>query len=192
MRKTLFYQGPPPVVPKRLRVRPARPGDVAALAALVRLYAEQGILLPRTEENLRKSIEIFRVISAKGYLLACGVLERYTPTVAELRSLAVVPGLRGGGLGRKLVQALLDEARDRDMEMVFALTYQVEFFARLGFSPINRELIPWKAWKDCLQCPKRECCDEVAMACWLRPGAPASPPALPLLPFWSPQRTPFS
>jgi amino-acid N-acetyltransferase len=97
-------------------------------------------------------------------LLACGLLHLYTPKIAEVRSLAVAPQHRGSGLGRLLVQALLEEARQRGLEMVFAFTYATDFFARLGFQPIDRAELPWKVWTDCVHCPKRLCCDEIAVA----------------------------
>ncbi|MBI3666043.1 MAG: GNAT family N-acetyltransferase [Acidobacteria bacterium] len=137
--------------------------------------------MPRTEQEIQTIITDFRVISYRKTLLTCGILEFYTPQVAELRSLAVSPGLRGAGLGRRLAAALVDEARRRGAEMVFALTYSTEFFAKLGFSPVSRQLLPWKVWKDCLRCPKHECCDESAVARWLKPR-PDSRPLFPILP----------
>ena len=155
--------------PPRLTVRPARTADIPALYALIRHYSEQGILLPRTKQNLRKMIHNFRIISCGNQVLACAVLHFYTPTIAELRSLAVAPSQRGAGLGRLIVEALLGEARARDLELVFAFTYAVDFFAKLGFMPIDRALVPWKAWMDCSICPKRDCCDEIAVAYRLKP-----------------------
>lgn len=163
-------------------VRPARPADIPGLYALIRHYSDQEILLPRTKRDLRNNIHDFRVIASTDRVLACAVLHLYTPKIAELRSLAVVPDLRGAGLGRLMVEALLQEARRGDLEMVFAFTYATDFFARLGFAPIDRSLVPWKAWKDCANCPKQECCDEVAVAYWLRsPAATTSRPAFPIL-----------
>ena len=164
------------------RVRPAKPADALPLHDLIRHYSEQGILLPRTLEDLRKTIGNFRVISSDGKVLACAALQPYTPTAAELRSLAVTPELRGTGLGRNLVQAVLEEAFSRNLEMVFAFTYATEFFSGLGFVPIDRSLVPWKAWKDCLFCPKRDCCDEVAVAYWLKRPAAKKPAAK--FPIW--------
>lgn len=163
-------------------VRAAKPADAAALHDLIQYYSDRGILLPRTLDDLRKTIGHFRVISSNGRILACATLRPYTAEAAELRSLAVAPDLHGSGLGRRIVEAVLAEARTRRFEMVFAFTYAVEFFTRLGFAPIDRSLVPWKAWKDCLVCPKRDCCDETAVAYW--PGArrpPSTPPPFLIL-----------
>ena len=152
----------------RPAVRPAKPADIPGIHALIRHYSQKGILLPRTKRDLRKTMRDFRVISDDARMLACAVLHLYTPTVAELRSLAAAPDLHDAGLGRVIVEALLEEARARDFEMVFAFTYETQFFARLGFLPIDRALVPWKAWRDCFRCPKQDCCDEVAVAHRLR------------------------
>ena len=44
-----------------------------------------------------------------------------------------------------------------------ALTYQVEFFERLGFHKVAKETLPRKIWTDCLNCPKFPDCDETAL-----------------------------
>ncbi len=155
--------------PAGLTARRARLEDVAALQELIRYYADQGILLPVTPGDLRQKIKNFYIISDKTRILACGALHYYTPTAAEVRSLAVAPQYRGSGLGREIVEALVKQARRRGLEMVFAFTYAVPFFSRMGFVPIGRDLVPWKAWNDCVKCPKQECCDETAVARWLRP-----------------------
>ena len=184
MTAALASAKPRPVAGRRRQVRPARPSDLPTLSALIGHYSDQGILLPRSEHDLRKTIGDFRVISEMGQVIACAVLRLYTPKVAELRSLAVAPGQRGAGLGTRLVKALLREARARDLDMVFAFTYEVDFFARLGFGPVDRGLVPWKAWRDCRLCPKQDCCDEVAVARWLEAaeeGTTRLPPVFPIL-----------
>jgi len=47
------------------------------------------------------------------------------------------------------------------------------FFQKLGFQEVDREDLPLKAWKDCLRCPKFQCCDEIAMVKYLRGQAEA-------------------
>lgn len=148
--------------------RPARLADLRALHALIRHYSDQNILLPRTVQDIRGRIDDFRVLSSEDEILACGILQPYTRTAAELRSLAVAHDRRGSGLGRQMVETLLAEARSRGLHMVFAFTTTPAFFFRLGFVPIERDSVPWKAWNDCSACPKRECCDEVAVAYWLK------------------------
>jgi amino-acid N-acetyltransferase len=62
-----------------------------------------------------------------------------------------------------MVEALEQEARENDLESLFAFTYVPQFFARLGFEEVERGELPLKAWKDCLRCPKFHNCDEIAV-----------------------------
>jgi amino-acid N-acetyltransferase len=83
--------------------------------------------------------------------------------LAEIRSLAVAEPYAGNGVGRQIVAQLLTEVRDLGVPTVFALTYQVEFFRRLGFREVAKETLPRKIWADCLDCLKFPDCDETAV-----------------------------
>ena len=144
-------------------VRKAAMRDVPAILSLINAYAAEGIMLPRTEFEMSENIRDFSVAYDGGILAGCGALHFYTPTTAEVRSLAVVPALKERGTGRALVEALEQEARANDLEAIFAFTYVPEFFHRLGFAEVERGELPLKAWKDCLRCPKFQNCDEIAV-----------------------------
>ena len=103
-------------------------------------------------------------------LAGCGALHFYSPTVAEIRSLAVAEDAKTKGVGRKLVAALITEAQAFELDAVFAFTYVDQFFAKVGFHVVERGTLPLKAWKDCLRCPKFQACDEIAVLRVLRPG----------------------
>ena len=144
-------------------VRKAVMRDVPGILALINAYAAKGIMLPRTEFEMSENIRDFSVAYEGGLLAGCGALHFYTPTTAEVRSLAVVPELKQRGTGRALVEALEQEAVDNDLEAIFAFTYVPGFFHRLGFAEVERGELPLKAWKDCLRCPKFQNCDEIAV-----------------------------
>jgi hypothetical protein len=61
------------------------------------------------------------------------------------------------------MDALDAEARSFGVASVFAFTYIPGFFQNLGFREVDRGALPLKAWKDCLRCPKFQCCDEIAV-----------------------------
>jgi amino-acid N-acetyltransferase len=44
-----------------------------------------------------------------------------------------------------------------------SLTYEQQFFEKLGFEVVAKETLPLKVWSDCIRCPKRDGCDEIAM-----------------------------
>ncbi|MCS7316215.1 MAG: N-acetyltransferase [Bryobacterales bacterium] len=145
----------------RLRLEKAVSADIPDLLRLINGYAAQGIMLPRTELELAENLRDFTVVRENGRVLACAALHIYSPASAEIRSLAVEPAAQGRGLGRALVLALEQEARDLGLQTVFAFTYIPDFFRKLGYRQVERSELPLKAWKDCLRCPKFQCCDEI-------------------------------
>jgi amino-acid N-acetyltransferase len=145
------------------RVRKATIRDIRPILAIINAYAAQGLMLSRTEFDMSENIRDFSVLYEDEILVGCGALHFYTPTTAEIRSLAVAPAGKGRGIGRAIVESLEEEARENDLEAVFAFTYVSKFFARLGFQEVERGELPLKAWKDCLRCPKFQNCDEIAV-----------------------------
>jgi len=126
-------------------------------------------MLPRTEFEMSENIRDFSVAYAGDQLVGCGALHYYTPTSGEVRSLAVDPGIKSRGIGKRVVEALEKEALENELHAIFAFTYVPDFFRRLGFREVERGELPLKVWKDCLRCPKFQCCDEIAVIKALRP-----------------------
>ena len=148
--------------------RKASMSDIPALLRLINAYAAKGVMLPRTEFEMSENIRDFSVILDGETLLGCGALHFYSPTTAEVRSLAVAPDVTTRGIGRQIVEGLEAEAREFGLHAIFAFTYVTGFFARLGFHEVERGELPLKAWKDCLRCPKFSACDEIAVLKRLR------------------------
>lgn len=157
-----------------LSVRKAAMRDIPHVLRLINEYAANGIMLPRTEFEMSENIRDFSVAYDGDILAGCGALHFYTPTTAEIRSLAVRPQQKQHGIGRAIVEALEAEARQNDLEAIFAFTYVPQFFERLGFGEVERGELPLKAWKDCLRCPKFEHCDEIAVLKRLRASSSTS------------------
>jgi amino-acid N-acetyltransferase len=154
-----------------LAVRKARMRDINNVLAVITGYAANGIMLPRTEFEMSENIRDFSVALDGDVLVGCGALHFYTPGIAEVRSLAVLPDSKQQGIGRAVVEALEIEALENDLEAIFAFTYVPQFFAKLGFSEVERGELPLKVWKDCLRCPKFHKCDETSVMKRLRPSA---------------------
>jgi amino-acid N-acetyltransferase len=151
-----------------LLVRKAVMHDIPPILDLINGYAAKGLMLPRTEFEVSEAIRDFTAVSLDDELLGCGALHFYSPTLGEIRSLAVHQRAKTHGVGRKLVEALVDEAQEYELEAVFAFTYVVEFFRKVGFHEVERGALPLKAWKDCVRCPKFQACDEIAVLRFLR------------------------
>ena len=137
--------------------------DTPQLTTLIASFSSRGLMLPRTEFEMAENIRDFTVICAAERLIGCGALHFYTPRAAEIRSLAVAPEFHGAGAGRVLMETLESEAQTHGVAELFAFTYIPEFFRKFGFTELQRDELPLKAWKDCLRCPKFQCCDEVAV-----------------------------
>jgi amino-acid N-acetyltransferase len=153
----------------RLRVRKAAMRDIPPILDLINGYAAKGIMLPRTEFELSEALRDFTVMYEGEEFLGCGALHFYSPAIAEIRSLAVHEYAKTQGVGRRLVEALVAEADVYELDGVFAFTYVAEFFSKVGFEVVERGVLPLKAWKDCLRCPKFQACDEIAVLRILRP-----------------------
>lgn len=166
-----FTEPPTRCETNELTVRKATMSDIHALLNLINDYAANGIMLPRTEFEMSENIRDFSLAYLGERLAGCGALHFYTPTSGEVRSLAVDPHLKTRGVGRRIVEALETEAVENQLHAIFAFTYVPDFFRKVGFQEVERGALPLKVWKDCLRCPKFQCCDEIAMVKALRPNA---------------------
>ena len=116
-----------------IEVRAALPDDVPKLHQFIAPFVSQGKLLPRTLDELSELISTGFVAIADGTIVGFAALEIYSEKFSELRSLAVDPAYQGHGIGRRLVQACLDLAKQRNVFEVMAITSTEEFFRRCGF-----------------------------------------------------------
>ena len=126
-------------------VRPAHAGDVAAIHALVRRYASQGALLPRTRRDIQAAIgDYVVVVDANRRVLACAALSGYSNSLAEVSSVAVARSAQGKGFGSMAVRATEALARDRGVIELFAMTTAEPFFESLGYERSSVEQYPEK------------------------------------------------
>lgn len=147
----------------QIRVLKANPIHIESIAQIIQYYAEQGIMLPRSEKVIEQQLEDFVVAKVDGMVVGCGSLTRLGTDLVEIRSLGVKPEYKGKGIGRQLVESLVIEADKRKIPKVMALTYESNFFERLGFSIVSKDIFPEKVWKDCIYCSKQNSCDEIAV-----------------------------
>ncbi len=145
-------------------IRKARVQDCLEIFNLVNLYARRGEMLPKSQNQIYQNIRDFVVLEEEGQIVGCGALHVLWEDLAEIRSLAVVKERRNDGLGRLMVNHLLDEAREIGLPLVFALTYVPGFFEKMGFKLIDKDELPRKIWVDCIDCIKfPNNCDEIAV-----------------------------
>jgi len=144
-------------------IRKAVLGDVKDIAALIAAFAKKGDMLPRPLTDIYTTIRDFVVYVEDGVILGVCALHISWENIAEVRSLAVADAAANRGVGAELVARCLEDARPLGVRKVFALTYRTEFFEKLGFEQVDKEVLPQKIWSDCVKCMKFPNCDENAV-----------------------------
>jgi amino-acid N-acetyltransferase len=114
-------------------VRPARGADVRPLSELIEPFVRQKILLPRTIDELALLLPNYFIAEDGVRIVGCAALEIYSSKLAELRSLVVRAEYQGRGVGKRLVEACVDRARDERVLEVMAITSSEDFFRGCGF-----------------------------------------------------------
>jgi len=141
----------------------ARLSDIPQIHRLVNHFAERGDLLPRSMSELYENLRDFFVVRRNNEVVGCAALHICWADLVELKALAVVEEWQHRGIGRALVEACLQEARELGVPVVFCLTRDPEFFHQFGFHEVDRMSLPRKIWGECQRCPKFPYCDETAM-----------------------------
>lgn len=143
----------------------AKLSDIPAMQALVVSEVKDGIILDRTEDEVATNIRSYVLAKDGDKLVGYTALHVHSRRLAEIRSLIVDEAYRGQRVGQRMVQFTLDEAKNIGVEEdVLVLTYLPQFFLKLNFKEINKEVIPeHKIWADCIKCIHFPICNEVAL-----------------------------
>lgn len=144
-------------------IRKAQIADVKDIQKLLMTFANRGDMLSRSLSELYESLRDFYVVEEQGLLLGVAALHIVWEDLAEVRSVAVTEDSGRKGIGSRLVQACISEARAIGLKRIFCLTYKPDFFAKHGFRLVDKAELPHKVWGDCIKCPKFPDCDENAM-----------------------------
>jgi N-acetylglutamate synthase-like GNAT family acetyltransferase len=145
-------------------VRRARPADVRQIADLIAGYAAEGTMLAKAPAAIELALDDFVVVvDRRQRVLACGAVKEYSPSLAEVASVAVSRSAHGRGLGRSIVSAVETLARQRGIAELFALTLTPAFFEAVGYSVTDRARYPEKVRRDCAGCARRFACGEICV-----------------------------
>ncbi len=155
-------------LPEGYAITRGRPEQAEAMHALIMASLDEGHLLPRTIDDLRRHADRFLVIVAGDALVGCAELAPLSGTVAEVRSLVIDPVHRGKRLGPALIASLGATARREQFGTLCAFTHEATHFVRLGFTIVPHTWLPEKIATDCVGCPKFRTCGQYAVALPLR------------------------
>jgi len=144
-------------------IRKPKLAEMAGVKRLLDVAAKKGQLLQRPIMELYECARDFVVYADEQGVAGCSALHIDTEDLAEVRSLVVRSELRGHGIGARLLDACVAEARDLEIGRVYALTRVPDFFRRCGFVEVGKHTLPHKVFQDCMKCPLFPDCDEVAV-----------------------------
>ncbi|SFV52566.1 N-acetylglutamate synthase [hydrothermal vent metagenome] len=138
--------------------------DIKLMQELVAPEVVSGVILPRSDDEIATNIRSYTLVFDGEMLVGFAALHIHTAYLAEVRSLIIKEHYRGKGIGEKLIEELLQEAKELGLQKVLALTYKQTFFERLGFVEIPKESLPeHKIWADCIKCKHFPICNEVSL-----------------------------
>jgi amino-acid N-acetyltransferase len=147
-----------------LTIRPAHVGDVPGIYGQIRIFADKGLMIRRSLAEIYESIREFIVaVDRENTVVGCVALHVFWEDLCEIRCLAVAEHVQGLGIGRRLVEASLELARELGVKSVFALTTAVGFFERCGYRQIEKSELPQRIWSECVRCPAFPNCQEVSL-----------------------------
>ncbi len=135
--------------------------DRPALAALLEAYGREMMprlaaiggpkvdpahlssVIDRPEELLPPRHRLVLAHDADGSLVGCASLRRIRDDAAEMKRMFVVPRARGTGLGRRLFEVRIEEARAMDLKWLYADTIKgnrpmLGMYEKFGFDYIDR------------------------------------------------------
>ena len=146
-----------------MRIRKAKISDLKQVHKLINNFARREQMIPRSLNEIYETLRDFVVCEDYGNICGVCALHIMWEDLAEIRSLAVDKKYQKKGIGKTLVKQCLKEAKTLGLKRIFALTYQPEFFKKIGFLDIDKSSLPQKIWGDCLRCPRFPECDEQAV-----------------------------
>ncbi len=144
-------------------IRKADVNDVKKIQKLINYYAKRDRMLPRSLNELYENIRDFFVYSEGKNIYGCCALHIDWEDLSEIKSLAVAKSKAGKGVGKKLLENCLNEAKALKIKKVFALTYIPDFFEKFGFKIVDKGELPHKIWSECIKCVYFPGCKEIAM-----------------------------
>jgi len=147
----------------RYMIRKAKIEDIKEIQKLINFFAKQDLMLPRSLNELYDNLRDFWVAQENKKIIGCAALHISWDDLAEIKSLAVLKHSQGRGVGKELISACLNEARELGAKKIFVLTYNPDYFKKFGFKRVKTSDLPHKVWAECINCCKFPNCQEIAL-----------------------------
>ena len=144
--------------------------DAESIFALIHLNRD--MLVQKSMGNIVENIDRF-VVAVKGKdVIGCATYQihpeigRSDTASVEIQSVAVRRPYRRGGVGTRLVEAVVSRASAAGPSEFVVLTFAPGFFTALGFTEIPKTKVMHKLYTGCINCTKHRdpfTCPEIAM-----------------------------
>jgi amino-acid N-acetyltransferase len=118
-------------------IRPARTRDIKAIRKIIDTYSLQRRLLSKETVMLYEDVQEFFVAENNGEIIGCGALHVLWEDLGEVRTVAVDEAFRGQKIGQQILAAIIERAQSLGLKRLFCLTFETEFFGKLGFTEIQ-------------------------------------------------------
>lgn len=129
-------------------IRNMRQQDISEVLRLMLPLVEKGILVARNDDDMQLIYNDFVVYEVDGVIHACGALHAFEDGQGEIAGIATNPSYAQLGMGKKILQYLIDRAKKLKLRRVFVLTTQtLDWFQQLGFTDVPLESLPEKKQK---------------------------------------------
>lgn len=123
-----------------VRIRPARTSDIQTMVTLMQPLIDRRILLGKDLVELYGAVPEFMVaVDERDAVIGFGAVHVMWEHLGEVRTLGVAEEWLGKGIGHLLLEALEERARELGLQQLFCLTFEVDFFARHGFSEVGED-----------------------------------------------------
>lgn len=147
-----------------INLKKAKLSDIPEMQKLVEKEIKEGVILKRNDDEVATNIRSYILVFRDKELVGYGALHIHSPSLSEIRSLIVKENARGLGIGKKIVEYCIEEAKELRVKEILTLTYIADFFKKLGFIEIDKEKIPeHKIWQDCIKCIHFPVCNEISL-----------------------------
>jgi len=129
------------------QIRKARTSDVPALLSMMQQSVDDAALVPRSRDQIQSRIKDFFVLELDGNPIGSVAVHTYEEDgrkIAELACLFVRRSHKNKNHGRKLVAFAEEQARQRNCDVLFALSTQAfRFFEeKMGYTVAGPDALP--------------------------------------------------
>lgn len=127
---------------EKIKIKKAKLEDAKQICALINKYSKKGLMLYRPVSEIEYKIRDYFVCRIDDKVIGCVAFRIWNKKSSEIYALAVDSNYAGKGIGSKLIESCLIDAKNIGVNFVFTLTFRDSMFAKIGFKKIGISRLP--------------------------------------------------